>query len=705
VSGSYSKAIAIAVGSAILAGCGGASAPNQPTVIRATRVAPDGPSLPAPTAVPEAPETEGLRTTTRPLASDVAQLAWAREARIAPDGRTAVYVAGARRWDADAQPSNEDTDGGWTRVGQLFVLDLASGASRQLTHGENAPYNPRWSPDGQSLVFARYDDGESRLFVLPMNGGEARPLDTGELQPYNVQWLPDGSGLAFIATPPRDADGVAARWRAGGAYRYDRDWRSAALYTLNLDRGASPAPAFADRHVVDYDIAPNGQQFAVVTAESSNPYHAWSLHQVAVVDRKSGKTTRVLQDKPSAVAALAWSPNGERVAVARGENTLSLINYLEVHDVASGKKTHATSDLDPSIASFSWADNDNLFVVLMERTRLELYRVGRTGGAAKLLLPRRERLFSRVHFDRAGRRGVAIASAPDAPAEVVSIDLPRGRRRGAVTVQTNLNPAAKAWSLSPTEVVRWKSKDGFELEGLLTVSTHGSATKPAPLLVLPHGGPDSVTSETWSSWTQYFAARGYSVFRPNYRGGFGYGYAAYAANRGRLGEIELMDIESGVDALVAAGKARAESLFYGGWSWGGYLTAWTIGHTKRYRAAVVGAGIVDVTTQYASSDINHEHVADWEFRGRPWRDPESFARSNPARHLGKIETPTLILHGERDDRVHFVNGQILYRALVDNGTEVEFFAYPREPHGFREGAHVVHMLSAWARWLDSHRGP
>ena len=212
--------------------------------------------------------------------------------------------------------------------------------------------------------------------------------------------------------------------------------------------------------------------------------------------------------------------------------------------------------------------------------------------------------------------------------------------------------------------------------------------------VIPYGGPDGFSLQNFSVWAQYFAARGYSVFQPSY------GRPFYEANRGRLGDIELIDIESGVDSLVAAGKADPARLFYGSWSWGGYLSAWTLGHTDRYRAFMVGAGVIDVVVQYVTSDINHGASADWEFKGRPWSQPDTFERANPSRALARARAPTLIIHGENDERVPFINGQILYRALRDRGVNVTFWAYPREPHGFQEPAHVEHFLELWAAFFD-----
>ncbi|EYF00129.1 peptidase S9, prolyl oligopeptidase [Chondromyces apiculatus DSM 436] len=274
-------------------------------------------------------------------------------------------------------------------------------------------------------------------------------------------------------------------------------------------------------------------------------------------------------------------------------------------------------------------------------------------------------------------------------------------KTGALDVLLPQAHRTEGWAPVKTEVVRWKNPDGIEVEGILTLSPH-APTGPTPLLVSPHGGPDAVSQERFDLFARYFAARGYAVLRPNYRGSFGYGLDFYAANRGRLGAIEFADIESGVDALIASGRVDPQRLYYGGWSWGGYITAWTIAHTSRYRAAIVGAGVIDVVTQYILSDINHGAAADWEFRGNPWKAPQRFADSNPLRFLHQIKTPTLIFHGESDDRVPPMQGRALYRALTDIGCETRLLLYPREPHGFQEPAHRAHLWATWNAWYATH---
>ncbi len=192
------------------------------------------------------------------------------------------------------------------------------------------------------------------------------------------------------------------------------------------------------------------------------------------------------------------------------------------------------------------------------------------------------------------------------------------------------------------------------------------------------------------------------MLRPNYRGSFGYGFAFYAANRNRFGEVEQADIESGVDQLVRDGLADPAQLYFGGWSWGGYIATWTAAHVHRYRAIVAGAAVSDVTHSYSLSDINHGVAAQWEYRGDPWNQTEHFDRVNPIRYVTQVKTPLLLLHGQADARVPFAESVQFFRALKDLGREVEFWAYPREDHGFTEGAHRVDYVKRWVDWYDAH---
>lgn len=639
----------------------------------------------------------GLAEVARPDALDVASLKTAGSVTLTKDGRFVAYTVREPRFDPAAEPKDDDTTGGWRSETQLWIVATDGGAPRKMTTGDEAVSSPAWSADGASLVFVRRSGGAPKLQVLPREGGEPRVLDTGKLEPSAPAFSPDGTAIAFLAENPRTEEEKRAIWERGGASPYDRDWRPMRLWTVPVAGGAATAMTPDGFHVLAFRWSPDGRRFALLTADSADPYVASNLVRVAI----AGLTTaapaapRIVDAEPATVEGLEWSPDGRLLAYAKGVGTLSLMNHLVVREADGPAAWNAAAKLDPTILGFVWkGDSTGLVALLADRTATRLVALPRDGSSATALPFAGRTIAAPLAATGDGRRLAFLSSTSSTPNDPTLLD----PAAATATVLATINPQVADWKLGKTEIVAWKNGEGTTIEGVLTHSPSAAAGKPEPLLVMPHGGPDAVTSAGFSWWAAFFGARGYAVFRPNYRGSIGYGFALYAANRGKLGAVEQDDIETGVDALIAAGKADPRHLVYGGWSWGGYLTVWTIGHVSRYRAAVAGAAVTDVVSQYALSDINHGLAAQWEFLGDPWRQGEHFDRSNPLRSLRAAKTPTLILHGENDDRVSFTASRILYRALADVGCPVAFWAYPREPHGFREPAHVRHMLERWAEW-------
>ena len=658
---------------------------------------------PVPWPPPTTVTSPGLRTQTRPLPHDIAQLRDLRGLTISRDGARIAYVVRAPTFDPKATPSPDDTKAGWKVEQQLFVVDRTGGASRQLTFGDDAVSDPKFSPDGQSIAFMRAKGGKPALQVMSLAGGEARAIPFGDYSSYGYVWMPDGKAIAFIAERPRTDDDKKARWQRGGANPVDRQWEQTHLFVIPLTGGDPRHVNRGTDSVTDFAVSPDGKRFAIVFAKSSEPVESGNYHRLAVIDAADGDHEVTLDQgdgkTPFSIRTMAWSPDSRQVAyslTARGG--LSHIDELRIRSL--DKPTSVVdvgAKLDLEIETFVWAgDSRSVIANVLVRTGTKLYRLSLDGRAAREI-PMGDRWATGLDADRSGRYLVSRTGTPMAPSNPTLIDA----ERGTITPLANLNPQVSEWTIAKTEIVTWKNRENVALDGVLTI-TGDPKSGPAPLVVLPHGGPDSVTQRRFTPWAQLFAARGYSVFEPNYRGGTAYGRAFYESNRGRFGEIEQMDIESGVDALVASGKADPARLFFAGWSWGGYISAWTLGHTDRYRAFMVGAGITDTIVQYVTSDINHGAAADWEFKGRPWGGTDTFDRANPARSLVNAKAPTLIIHGESDTRVPFVNGQILYRALADRGVPVTFWSYPREPHGFQEPAHYQHMLEIWAAFFDDH---
>lgn len=679
-----------------------AAAPPPITAQRAAQPTPASaapPSHTPPAALPAAVAKES-HPETHPLAADLGALRRTLDVRISPDGNAVAYLLSVPSFDPKARPSETDVTGGWKLERQIFLADRAGGSPRMLTRADNAVLGLRWAPNGKSIAFLRKQSGGIKLHVLPLDGGEAEVIDTGKLEPNQFEWSARGESFAFTAEePPPDAQ-KEADFRSGGVINEANRHRSSALYVVPRSGGQPRRVTQGTSNVVAFSWSPDEQRFFVLTSRSADPYESYNELSARILSAADGALVADLEPKPRTLVSIHWSPDGSKVSYLRGDETISLMNSLIVYDIASKTSTNTTAALDATIQGYTWsADSKRLSMVISERTYTKVVQVPITAGAPKDLGKINRVIIGDMGGTDKSGRFVAVTSGttmePFAPG-ILDID------KAAVRVIAQPNPQTSTWAVAKSEIVHWKNTEGNELEGIFYTSPHAQAGRPAPLVVMPHGGPDGVSQEGFAAWAQYFGARGYSVFLPNYRGGTAYGRAFYTANRGRLGEIEFKDIESGVDSLIAAGKVDASRLYYGSWSWGGYLTAWTIANTKRYRAAMMGAGITDVVTQYVLSDINHGDAALWEFKGNPWKNLDQFDKANPMRLLSHITTPTMIAHGENDERVPVANAMVLYRALADIGCEVKLLRYPREPHGFREPAHISHLVANWAAWFDAH---
>jgi dipeptidyl aminopeptidase/acylaminoacyl peptidase len=688
--------------SSLLAAQACAAAP-PPNAIPQTPTTTAGPAVTpthaAPNALPPAPAKEA-HPDTHPLAADIAALRRTFETHISPDGSRVAYLLGITSFDPKAKPSDNDFMGGWKVERQLFVVDRAGGQPRQLTRHENPIFTFRWSPDGRAMAFLRKQGNAIKLHVLPVDGGEAEIIDLGKLEPQQLEWSTHGDMIAFTAEEPRNDAQKESDFRNGGVVSEATAYRSSILYVVPRAGGQPRRITPGPENITSFVWAPDDKRFFVTTSRNGDPYEVEAELSARIISATDGALLADLEPKPRTLNSIRWSPDGSKVSYLRGDDTLSLLNTLVVYDIASKTPSKITNGPDLTIHGYTWsADSKRLFLTIDERTYTKIVQIPAAGGAPKDLGRTNRIVFGEIGSPDTSGRFLSVISATTTDSGVPSI-LEIEKASARPVAQTN--PQVLGWKLSKPEIVKWKNNEGTDLEGLFVPTSHVPTGQPSPLVVMPHGGPDAASQESFSAWGQYFAARGYSVFMPNYRGSTAYGHAFYAANRGRLGEIEFKDIESGVDSLIAAGKVDASRLYYGGWSWGGYLTAWTIGSTKRYRAAMVGAGVTEVVGQYVLSDINHGQSSLWEFKGNPWKNLDTFDKSNPMRLMSHVVTPTLVAHGDNDARVPAFQGLLVYRALSDLGIEVKLLKYPREPHGLREPAHMAHLLANWAAWFDAH---
>jgi dipeptidyl aminopeptidase/acylaminoacyl peptidase len=621
---------------------------------------------------------------------DLVRLTQLRSTVISPDGANVLYAAAATDY-----PASDDA------VSHIFMVPTAGGTPRRMTASPAGESSPAWAPDGRRFAFVSRRGGSPQVYVMPVDGGEAVQVGKLAVEPESSpRWSPDGSELAFTATPEATAAEKAEDERTGGVEIVEAPHAMPQLFTLAVADGALAQVTKGEYAVGDFDWAPDGTSFALVTARTQLLYDAMTAASVRVVDR-SGRTLRVLSPREGPVQGrAAFSPDGRLVAWRFPTEGLSEMNGVAVAALDGTPLVDAGAKVDVHFQDLAWLpDSRSLLALTMEGTRSRLRRLDlRSGSADPVYSP--PGVIWEISVDRAGRRVAFSFTDPVTPTSpwTVAVD-----GTGAVRL-ADLNPQAADWLLTRPERFTVTPAGGVPVEAMLDRSLIPPKDGKAPLMVMPHGGPDWMDQERLDPWVAYFTGRGYSVLRVNFRGSLGYGLGFYAANRGKEGFVDYDDVMAALDYCVAKGWADPQRLVIGGWSYGGCFTEWAICRTGRFRAAVVGAGVADYVSNYAQSDINHGAAGDWEFLGNPYDSPENYTKASAAFHIKGVTTPVLILHGKQDNRVPYVQGLELYRALKVTGKQVQMVAYPGEPHGFHKPKHRIDMLVRWADFYDTALG-
>jgi dipeptidyl aminopeptidase/acylaminoacyl peptidase len=259
----------------------------------------------------------------------------------------------------------------------------------------------------------------------------------------------------------------------------------------------------------------------------------------------------------------------------------------------------------------------------------------------------------------------------------------------------------KERSLGKSEVITWDNNEKMTLEGVLTLPHDGVGRAPYPLILHPHGGPHSRSVQGFNFTVEVFAAQGYAVFQPNFRGSSGYGQKVIDADHADFGGGDMRDILTGIDALVKRKLVDAERQFVYGTSYGGFMTTWLVGQTHQFRAAVAQNAVTDLSTMWGLTDI--QSWTEWEFGGRPWEVPALYRKHSPFTHVGNIKTPILILHSREDRRCPLPMGLMFHQALVSRKVPTQMVIYPGEGHGIRQPKHRADVLKRTLEWFEKHK--
>lgn len=650
-----------------------------------------------------------------------------------------VNISPDERWIAYVQVSVDKLSNTYKR--QIWLARTDGQRLVQLTQG-NSDSQPRWSPDGTMLAFTSVRGDKPQIHLIPISepGGEAFRLTNLPNGANNPSWSPDGTQIAFLSgldAEERDCEASGEETdspenaldakhrkelqRQTEDERYDPhiawripyrdgygttflDGRYKQIYVIDAEASAKP------RRLTNLDAdhtAPvwtrDGQYVLTVYPSehlADEPSRFDCLHRVSVADG----TVERLTNEAYADRMPAISYDGKRIAFNRilQDKQYTRVPFVALIEAAGGVGQPLTETMDRSAVDCKWSPDDR---VIYFRSHSEgstsLYSVTPDGKTiTKVFEP--EGFIEVQHFDVGRKGGIAfIASIPERPAEVFY--LPAGTSSPAQLTYVNQKFLDEV-QVQPTTEVRFTNPKGEEVQGWYILPTDYQEGKTYPLIVYIHGGPRIMlnpAAKVWHEW-QSFAARGYVVFYCNAHGSDGYGYEYQHLS---YGDPDFPDHMAGVDLMIEKGLADPERLTVCGGSYGGYMTAWVVGHTDRFAAAVAERGVYNLVSQYGTTDfpIPTTH----EFDVNPWEDPMLLWKYSPLAYAHQIKTPLMIIHSERDYRVAISEAEQLFAFVRLSGGTVKMVRFPREGHNLSrtgEPAHRVKRLNHIIGWFDEHTG-
>lgn len=626
---------------------------------------------------------------------------------VSPDGTRIVFPV--TRYSMETNDSEQ----------RLWTLSTDGDTpERQLTHGPGRDSSPAFSPDGRRLAFvSTRNDGPAQLYVMSFGGGEARRVTDLPTAVIDPKWMPDGSGILFLAAtwPDLDDDWKAVRERIDersedlvGAHvtenrtlrhwdRYTTDGRVPHVFWVPIP-GDPSAPIEPSTNAVDltpgsarlmdfdswegqWDIAPDGRQIALSANDTEPPYRILDFDVFTIPITlengipRGGTWKSITDDNPGDDFRPRYDPKGD--AIVYGRRVRQEIEPEFTRLAHYSLETESTRDLyaGPSYSPSGWAlapDDNTLFFHAQDRGRTHLFALDATTGDVALV-------------EAGGVTSDVAAAATGLVYRHQSIHTPpeiRLRPYDAFDARqlTHRNTERLAeLDLGTVEDVEFRGHGDDRVQMWVVYPPGFTPREDWPLLQIIHGGPHGASLDRWHTrWNlALFASTGAVVTAVNFHGSTGFGQAFAESILGNHAEKPYADIELATDYMLGRGYIDSKRLVAAGGSYGGYLVAWILGHTDRYAALINHAGVYDLLGQFGS-DYTWGRANN--YGAAPWEDPARISECSPSHHTHVFETPTLILHGERDYRVPAHHGIMLHGVLTAKGVRSRLVLFPDEHH-------------------------
>jgi len=638
-------------------------------------------------------EDKALRPMTVDDALDMVQV---RNALLTPEGDWVFF-------------SKTELDWKKNKYNTKYYMISSSGKEKEFQYiGEDGGSAFQFSPDGKYLSLKRTVDEHSQIFIMRTSGGEAVQLTKHKNSIGAYKWSLDSGSIFFIADEPRSEEDEK-KFKAG----YDSifvdegpngqtagHWKNLWVFEVKTKKETKLTD---EEFILDnFDLSHDGK-FILFTARTSNRRNDRNKSEIYLFDIASQEKIRLTENNVPE-SNLQWAPDGKKFAYLTVDNKewLNRNTKIFLMEIDSKKSRLLSEGFEGSIRNITWTpDSKFLYFNAQQKTNSNLYKIDVSNGECRQITQITGTMqVNGFSLDRS--KFLYTFSDYKTPADLYLDSTIQSNPQRL----TDVNPWFEKEILKASmKLVQWQSKNGFEIEGLLHLPPEFKQGNPPPLILNIHGGPAGCFVNSFRPHYHIYAGLGYASLSPNVRGSSGYTDELREGNTIQagdgIGSGDYWDLINGIDYVIEEGYTDPDRLSLKGWSYGGILGGWTITQTDRFKAASIGAGVYDWTSEYGPG-FNYD-VRLWHIGGTPWDNPEGYRRQSAFTHVKNVTTPTLLIHGMRDTTDTESQSMLFFTALKDIGkAPVRYLRVPREPHGFREPRHQRTRDIEEIKWMQKH---
>ena len=610
--------------------------------------------------------------------------------QLSPDGRQILFTIDRADWKANR------------RIAHIYRINSDGTNQVQLTFGDRGENSPRWSPDGRQIAFTtrRDPDTNNQVYLLSIDGGEAKRLTNHPTAPNNINWAPDGKSIYFVSTDVKSAEERERDRVQDDVYSFEENnFKQRHLWTTDLE-GKTKKLTEGEWSVAGYELGADGRKIAM-TRMPSPLLEFTDRTEVWVMDATGANAKQLTNNKvPESNAAI--SPDGQTVMFTSASNEqfdFYFNDKLFLVPANGGTARVLLPEVPYEIQGGAWSkDGRSIHFTANMGTHTQVLKVD-VASKQVAQITRGDHALGGWSYSDDNAVHVFMLNTGARPSEVYTLSAGGTPKRVTAVFDEDL----ARFKVSRQARITWKGADGATVDGLLNYPVDYVAGQKYPLIVMTHGGPAASDKFGFATDIQVYAAKGYAVLRPNYRGSTGYGDKFLRDMVNGYFKQAHLDVMTGTDAVIAMGVADPAKLVKMGWSAGGHMTNKIITFTERFKAASSGAGAANWISMYAQSD-HREFRTPW-FGGTPWQANapiDVYWNNSPLKDVSKVKTPTIFLVGEQDPRVPMPQSVEMFRALKSNGVPTHLYVAPREGHGWTELRHRLFKLQIEMEWFEKH---